>query len=284
MYDRLGNSKEAISMRSIKLVTLDLDGTVVGKGGEISARSRSCVERLQKAGISVALATGRPWFGAQGIASELKISSPSLFFSGALVLNPETGKVHQECFIEPELVREVLPRVASLGLYTELYTRDGYYSAYDSPFRSIHAEYLGRASEIVPLLEVAEQWPILKFGFVVEKGDEGLQRLFTEFPALASSSAFGASHPHILFGNMTSRRANREAGFALLCSLAGVKSEEVASFGDGDSDIPFLRLAGLGVAMGNAPESVKEAAGLVTGNVEEDGVADVLDLLLSQSL
>jgi len=267
----------------IKLVTLDLDGTVVGKGGAISERTRVVVARLQAAGVAVALATGRPWFGARSIASTFNITSPSLFYSGALILNPATGEVYQECLIEPAAVREVLIRASESGLYTELYTRDGYFSGNDSEFRAIHTEYLGCASEIASLSEVAERFPILKFGFVVNRGEgeDALRALFREFPQLASSSAFGASHPHILFGNMTSRSASREGGFALLCSLAGVKGHEVASFGDGDSDIPFLRLAGVGVAMGNAPLSVKEAADLVTGTVDDDGAAAVLEQILS---
>lgn len=271
---------------TIRLVTLDLDGTVVGRGGVISERTRAVVARLQEAGVSVALATGRPWFGARSIAETFKITSPSLFYSGALILNPATGEVHQECFIEPTAVREVLVRATERGLYTELYTRNGYFSGSDSEFRAIHTDYLGSASEIASLVEVAERYPILKFGFVVTKGegDGALKALFQEFPELASSSAFGASHPDILFGNMTSRSASREGGFALLCSLTGVEGHEVASFGDGDSDIPFLRLAGLGVAMGNAPLSVKEAAEVVTGTVEDDGAAAVLEQLLSRSL
>ena len=73
---------------------------------------------------------------------------------------------------------------------------------------------------------------------------------------------------------------NKGQGIFDVCRALGIRPEEVIAFGDAENDIPMLRAAGMGVAMGNATEAVKAAADMVTLTNNEDGIAAALEMLL----
>ena len=73
---------------------------------------------------------------------------------------------------------------------------------------------------------------------------------------------------------------NKGQGIRDICKVLGIRAEQVISFGDAENDIPMIREAGMGVAMGNAAEVVKQAADMVTLSNNEDGIAAALEKLL----
>jgi hydroxymethylpyrimidine pyrophosphatase-like HAD family hydrolase len=150
-------------------------------------------------------------------------------------------------------------------------------------YAEVFEEYLHRLPKIASFEQLIATQEILKVGFTVERGstqETALYETLARFNTLQFATASGASHPHLLWGSATHKNATREKGFEVLMSLMNVSPQEVIAFGDGESDIPFLKLAGVGIAMGNSPKSVQDAACIVTKSVDEDGVFDAISRLL----
>lgn len=277
---------DSLERSQIKAVFFDIDGTLVNKDHAISLQTRHAISELIKQNITVSLATGRPYFGATQIMSELGVNGPSLFYAGALIVEPHQGTPLFAKTIEPKVLQTLIEEVSRKQLYCELYTHSDYYISQASKFADIHTEYLQRSPQIVPFDKLLETEFILKVGFTVERGSPqeiSLRETLARFSTLHFATAAGASHPHLLWGSATHKDASRENAFKFLTALMNISPKEAIAFGDGESDIPFLKLAGIGIAMGNSPECVKNAALIVTKSVDSEGVPYAISRFLSEA-
>ncbi len=268
-------------MTAFKLAFFDIDGTLLGSSHSLSPRTIQAIKHLREAGVRLALATGRPSFGAKLISQSLEIDDWSLFFSGALICNPKSGKHLFEAPIAKELISKTIKTAKELGLYLELYTSSNYYVEAFSELTPKHTHYMGFDPTIADFEKLLEEHKIIKL-LTASEGQKELQdQLISELPELKCLCSTGANHPDIIFNNITAIEANRVDGFSRILSAYGIEAKEVISFGDASSDIDFLKLSGLGVAMANATEAVKQQADLVADTADNDGVAKVIEQVLS---
>lgn len=275
---------DSLEPSQIKAAFFDIDGTLVNRAHAISKQTRRAISELIEQNITVSLATGRPYFGATNIMSELGVNGSSVFYSGALIVEPHQGTPLFSKAIEPKVLQTLVEEVSHKKLYCELYTQTDYYINQANKFADIHTEYLRVSPKIVPFDELIATQSILKVGFTVERGspeETFLHETLAQFSTLHFSTAVGASHPTLLWGSAAHQDASREKAFKFLTELMNISPKEVIAFGDGESDIPFLQLAGIGIAMGNSSESVKNAAHVVTKSVDEEGVSYAISRLLS---
>lgn len=269
-------------MKYPKLIFFDIDGTLVNSRGKITTRTREQIERLREEGVAISLASGRPLFGAQQIISELGINAPCVFFSAALVIEPQSGERLYEAILPKEEVLHIIEGTRELGIYTELYNAEEYFVERVETFTEMHAGYLDRRPVVRNLEDVLQSEQILKVVMVVRRGVEEsvLREFIRSNPNFHYGVATGASHPDILFANATHRSATRENAFRIVTEYLGITQDDVISIGDGESDVPFFKLAGVSVAMGNAESHVKDAASIVTEHVDRDGVAHFLESVI----
>ncbi len=175
--------------------------------------------------------------------------------------------------------REAVRRLDEAGVPVWLFA-DGLWIARDEA--SPHAPLERRAAAQAPTIAADfEPW-MERIDKVVGVTDDHalLARLEREIDAaLAPRANVVRSQPYFL--DVTVARANKGEGVAALAAQAGIPLGETAAVGDMPNDIPMLRRAGLGVAMGQAPAAVRAAARLVTASNEENGVARFLDALVA---
>ena len=266
---------------AIRAVFFDLDGTLVNAAGVVSAAARESLAALQQAGISVGFATGRPLFACQDLIAELGIASPSLFFSGSLLIEPLQGRILAQTPIDREALIAVIDGAREANLYLELYTKENLFVHGHDGLADMHFVYLKRYPVCCDLKALSSAETIIKA--VLISGDPEAERRMRELclklTGIHAAYSTGASHPQVVFGNLTSPLCSRDRAFEVLIADLKVSAAEVAAFGDAEADLPFLKLAGCGVAMGNAPESVRRGARHVTKSVEEDGVPYALTAL-----
>lgn len=291
----------------IKLAFFDIDGTLLGLDGHYSDAVKRQCQRIQAMGIKTAIASGRPPFACQWLIDELKLYDTGVFYTGAMLYNPRSEQVlKRRALAQNDVagangVTGVLFRAQALGLHCEVYSEYGYAVEAITPITAVHASHLRTQPQVVNLEEYSQSQPVVKLliGYcntgatntndVVgpDCNNNGLHsssdkpdiiaQLEQEFPHLVFARAYLAAHPEWHFASVIDAKACKYQAFDELLAHHGCTPEEVIAFGDAEADIPFIQQAGIGVAMGQANESVKQAANYVTAPVWDDGVAQALE-------
>jgi Cof subfamily protein (haloacid dehalogenase superfamily) len=269
---------------AVKLVLVDVDGTLVGKDG-VPPCVWPRVEALRAKGVRLSLITGRPGRGETlGYARRLDPTGLHVFESGAVVLalsqdlhGPPATPVHVAAL--PEAAAQEAIRLARrLGLPLEGYTaQGGFYVEGDSPLLQAHQDLLGLKAEGADLLRLEE--PLVRLQ-VLAGPEAPLGALLDALPpGLTYHVAESPKMPGVRFVSLTKAGVSKLSAARLVAEAYGLSLAECAMVGDGENDLELIRAVGLGVAMGNAPESVKRAAKRVVAPVEACGLGEALDLL-----
>jgi Cof subfamily protein (haloacid dehalogenase superfamily) len=277
--DKLPQRLTTAELDQIRLACFDIDGTLVGSLDDIGPRTLSSIKRLRARGIKVALASGRPWFGAKEIARTIEADGPSMLSSGALIIDPLTAAPLHVEGIEPQLAAAIFNRCTDGGFHCEIYGVDDYFIARENEWSQIHRLYLARDPKLLPH-DFSAIGPIVKLVIMTDR-NRGLQNaleLQHEFPATIFAVGYGAAHPDIGFINITSIKASRLKGLEKMLQLAGGHTcGNLMAFGDAEGDLPFLEAARIGVAMGTSPHEVCAKARYVTDSAAHDGVGSALE-------
>jgi Cof subfamily protein (haloacid dehalogenase superfamily) len=263
---------------NIKLIFFDLDGTLIGSSGKISETDKKSLCALKQLGIKIAFASGRSIEGIEKIQNEIEFTAHSSLFAGSIIFHPIENRIVQSFPLPKDNTKELWDLLHKEGFYVESYTPQGTFILADHRFVAVHAQYMKNAPLVVedPLfLNQQEQVPI-KFVVMVDT-ESDLQRLrhiLKAFPSFHIGTASGSKHPGLYFVNITA--VDRATTFQRILELENVSAEQTMSFGDSESDLIFIKNAGIGVAMDGAPLFVKEAADYIAPSVEQNGVTQAL--------
>ncbi|MCZ4059701.1 sugar-phosphatase [Pantoea sp. LMR881] len=266
---------------AIKLIAIDMDGTLLNPQHLITPGVKSALDRARQQGVSIVLATGRPFVGVQRYLMELNLQEDQYCISnnGALVQRAIDG----ECVAEVTLTFDDY-------LYVEQLARESgvHFQAFDkshlyTPNKDISEYTIHEASLTgipVRYRSVDEMDRNMRFPklMMIDKPallDSAIERL----PDHARETyTILKSAPYYL--EILDRRVNKGQGVKMLAEKLGLRQEEVMAIGDQENDLAMIEYAGTGVAMGNAIESVKEIAQFVTKTNMEDGVAHAIEELV----
>jgi hydroxymethylpyrimidine pyrophosphatase-like HAD family hydrolase len=277
----------------IRLLVLDVDGTVTNSRHEVSEGTRQAVHRIQSAGITVMLATGRRYRDTLGVADMLGLETPLVTASGALVKQPAGHATLFRAAFAPGLLETMLGLIVAAGHEPILYT-DSFAAGFDFHCRTLGddpaagslREYLDRnrgLARVQPDLHLAPP-PDAFAGFAMG-GRERMQRLEAElaaaFPGLLSLHTIRSPRYREWLCEIAPAGITKWSAVATIATRLGVAAAEICAVGDDVNDLPMIRGAGLGVAMGNALPEVQAAAGCVVGTHDGSGIADVADMLLA---
>jgi Cof subfamily protein (haloacid dehalogenase superfamily) len=255
---------------------LDLDGTVLNAEKRISPAVAAAVAGVREAGLTVVLCTGRMVRSSAGYWRELGLNTPLIAYNGAMITDVRDGRVLFHRPLDLTTTLEVAGFGREIGLNFQAYEddemfaeRDGegvreYSRIYDVPYRVVDSFRNCLRAGATKLLAACRR----------EEMPGYLARLRERFgPRLMLTESEGrhieVCHPCV----------NKAAATQLVVERAGGRREQVAAVGDGMNDVEMLRWAGLGAAMGNASDRVKQAADVVIGSNAEDGLADFLKAL-----
>ncbi len=264
----------------IKLIIIDIDGTLLNPEGVITPRTKAAVQAAQEAGIVVSLATARRYGNSAAIADELGLVNPLILYDGSFVVwHPERRLLHAQP-LRPPIARQAVELLLShhiqpvihplQGLVEEIWigpeAHDGRWLA---PYLTAYPEQLRRFPHDALCSEQVA--PLRVVGFAAQ------EELLPLVPALC---ALDCSWNIIERGNygcgelaIMEAGCSKASGMLTLARQLNIPLEQVMAIGDNNNDIEMLRAAGLGVAMGQAPVAVKAAARVVTATNAEDGAA-----------
>lgn len=238
------------------------------------------------------------------------IDDAGCFCSGAEIYDPKTKSHLYSHALNTSLLGQLHKKIKAHNIYCEWYSTEAYgtelYRGNDSQtlnlqndttieetqlkeqeeahedISQIHSQHL----RIVPVsdcleLIIKKEIPITKLLLGVNRKNSGaiLQCLAKEFTECDFAFAGFLPKPDWLFASVIPKKASKEEAFKFLLAHHNVKRSEVVAFGDSHSDEVFIRLAGLGVAMGNATDKLKVLADVITDTSDNNGVEKLLSLL-----
>ncbi|CAG7618670.1 5-amino-6-(5-phospho-D-ribitylamino)uracil phosphatase YcsE [Paenibacillus solanacearum] len=239
-----------------KLIALDMDGTLLNPNKEISEQNRLWIARAIESGVRVTLATGRPISDASAFAQDLQLDTPLVINNGSEVWSlPDKLLARHilDSHLVSRILTEVLPAYADQVNFWS-HTVEGRVNKTNLPedVHSLRWLQLGLSSKNIGLL----------------------QEIRSE---LETWNAFEISNSAVTNIELNAPGINKASGLREVCGILGIQMSEVIAVGDSLNDVPMIREAGLGVAMGNAQESVKAIADVVALTNAEDGVARIIE-------
>lgn len=254
-----------------KAVFSDFDGTLLTSQHTISPRTVAAIQRLTARGIPFVPISARSPLGIMPYWKQLETHNVLVAFSGALILNQDLEPIYSVQIDPKDIigVNKILAEHPELGV--NYYTNDDCH-ARDVENKWVIFERNVTKIEILPFDEAATRSPhkIQIIGEPQEIID--IELLLKEtFPHLSICRS------HANFLEVMHKDATKGSAVRFLENYFGVKTEEVIAFGDNFNDLDMLQHAGLGVAMGNAPDEIKQAANCVTATNNEDGLALILE-------
>ncbi|SFN55928.1 hypothetical protein SAMN05216516_11086 [Izhakiella capsodis] len=264
---------------AIKLIAIDMDGTLLNPQHEISEGVKAAITAAKSQGIIVVLATGRPYVGIERYLTELDLKREGQYaisYNGALVHRTLDGELVSEVSLgfDDYLYFEKLAR--DLGVHFQALDKTALYTPNkDISEFTIHESYLtGIPVRYRSVEEMDKQLTFPKVMMI--DPPELLDAAIARLPQAARDNyTLMKSAPYYL--EILNKQVNKGYGVRMLAGLLGISSEDVMAIGDQENDIAMIEYAGVGVAMGNAIDSVKSAARFVTRTNREDGVAYAIE-------
>lgn len=237
--------------QNIKLVALDMDGTLLNKAGEISEENRRAIKEAENEGVFVVLSTGRSYATCSDFAKSMELQSYLITVNGSEIYDNQ-GKLVERNIVDSE----------SIQWMWELSQK------YGTHFWAISCDNIYRAEMPEKIHDL--QW--LKFGF--DTNDESIRQIIMD--ELVSKGTFEISNSSPTNIEVNAMGVNKAKAIKLVCSQLDISMENVMAVGDSLNDLAMISEAKVGVAMGNAQEIVKEKADWITATNEEDGVAKAI--------
>jgi Cof subfamily protein (haloacid dehalogenase superfamily) len=248
-----------------KLVALDVDGTIVNGSNELSDVVRDAVVAIRDAGIETVISTGRAISGVMDTVGKLGFTDGlAVASNGAVVFTYDpVDIVHSVTFDAADAVRRVLEEVPDAIVAVE---QAGSGFRVNRPFPE--DEFAGQF--VMDDVEKLIAEPVTRV--VIRSTDHTP----AEFTAIVHDLGLTGTNYFIGYSawlDLAPEGVSKASGLDVVCERLGLTPADVLAVGDGNNDLEMLRWAGRGVAMGQSPDVVKEAADAVTGSIDDDGLA-----------
>ncbi len=267
-----------------KFLVLDLDGTLTNDKKEITPRTLATLERVQRSGVQLVLASGRPTYGIVPLIEQLEMKRYGgyiLPFNGGKIIDVTTGEVIYASTLPLRLVPE-LATIAKEGGATIISYRDEHILTEEPDNRYVGHELFLTKMKPLKVDDFATAVDFAPDKCLIVGESEKLLPL-EEMINSRYADSISAFRSEPFFLEVVPKGIDKALSLARLAEHTKTCAQEMIAIGDGYNDISMIRYAGLGVAMANAQPSVKEAAAQVTLSNEEDGVAAFAEKYILQN-
>lgn len=262
-----------------KLIALDIDGTLINSSHQLTQGVKKSIKKAKEKGVKVVLCTGRPLKGVENFLSELNLKEEGDYaatFNGALVQDTFSEKAVSHLTLKYDDLVDLYNLSTKIGVRSHFYDTKTLYTFNKdiSDYTVLECHLTGVHLNSITLEEVPKDIHMSKFMMIdhPEILDECIKKIpkeyYEKYTIVRSTPAF------LEFLNP---RANKGSGISILAEELGLNRNEIICVGDAGNDKHMIEYAGLGVAMGNATDEIKDLADYVTLSNNEDGVAHVIN-------
>ncbi len=273
-----------------RLLAVDIDGTLLNSSDEMTPATQAALRRAIAAGIRVVLATGRRYGQTLHLLEPLGISAAVITANGGLIKDPASHRTLEMLPFDVPLLREMLAAIDAAG-YDVLLNGDTYSEGFDfyHPVRPRENPYMREYLSVNH--DCGRAWPGLSSapppaifaGFAMGTRDEMLaveHLLQGKFPGRINTHVLRSPRYRGFMCEVAPAGITKWSAVRHLAAQWGIADSEICAVGDDVNDIPMIRAAGLGVAMGNALPEVKAAADRIAPTHDHDGLTEVVSWIL----
>ena len=271
--------------QDIKVIAMDLDGTALNHQKQLTERTRAAIQNAAKSGIQIVVATGRTFSSLAPEVLAMPEITCAITSNGAVVNRIPDGAVLLHNYPNPETVSEIAGMIQGEKIDTEVctggqaYIGQSYYDRVLEGKTNRDVQYVKTTRHPVPdiyqfLLEHRVAIENINLNFKTLEEKQQWQQRFQKLPGVTPTSSFLFN---VELGGATTSKAH---ALQALLDEWQMTSRQVMAFGDSENDLGMIQLAGIGVAMANGMEEVRQAADLLAESNEEDGVAKIIEQLI----
>lgn len=259
-----------------KLIALDMDGTMLSGENLLTERTIKALRAAQDEGIRIMVATGRMYCAAMKHISRIGLNGLSVFYNGALIRNTATDETYYEQTVGRELTAEIMHRFHEENWYIQAYQDDKLLVVDSSDERCKYYERLCgvEAVSVGDALWTMDIDASKLLGICFDK-PEYIRMCNTVNREFGKKVYYAPSWGSFI--EMVHPAVNKAKSVERVSNYYGIPREEVMALGDGGNDVEMIRWAGIGVAMDNAKDRVKEAADIIAPPASEDGAAYIVE-------
>ncbi|MDR2070874.1 MAG: Cof-type HAD-IIB family hydrolase [Treponema sp.] len=265
-------------MTPIRMIALDLDDTLLRSDLTISFRTRNTIKRVESAGIVVVLASGRVPAALEQFARLLGMHKRPGYLicnNGTMIQESQTGSIVYEIKIPPETALIAYDLAAAEGFPVQIYENDVMYISRFNEFADYDQKLTGLRQVVVEnfrAMVAAGVYKLLIPGDpMILKPLEALLRTY-----LGDTATLFTSKPYFL--EILPPATDKGTALAWVAKRAGIPREAVLAIGDSMNDEGMIRWAGVGVAMSNGDDRIKNIAAIVTDKSnDDDGIANLIE-------
>ncbi len=257
-----------------KLIALDIDGTLINDDGVITPKTIQALKEAMNEGVMVTISTGRPVQGVRQHIATLGLSAPIITYNGAMIVDSDSSEIifHKSLLEEDALQILALSKDIE-GTVIVWCNNELYVSAVNDHSRT----YEGIAK--TPAILIEDEKALAQKGITkilwfdtVDNTNAHMEMLGGK---LNDTINFCTSRAYFL--EFFNGQVSKAEAMDFIGSKYDIKQEEMMAVGDQLNDLSMIEYAGLGVAMGNAHEGVKDIADVITLSNNEDGIARVVE-------
>lgn len=274
-------------MQDIKLIALDLDGTLFNHNGEITPKTIEELNRAAAKGVHTVISTGRPFNGLPFEQIKDTAIEYALTTNGAAIYRIENKECLYDNTMDLEMLQPILDFILSREIHIDLYIDgEGF-----TPIRC--RENIGKLDvpESLRAYMIKTRTPVEDLLTYVNDCGKNIQKINLNFypqpdgtrlyreetiSFLKSQSAIEVVCGGFDNFEISKAGVTKSTGLKALTALLGVTMEETMAVGDSENDYSMINAAGIGVAMGNASDDIKAIADYITTTNEEDGVGEAI--------
>ena len=278
-----------MNIKHIQLVAIDLDGTLLNKKKICTLHTQNVVESVLKTGRKVCFVTGRGIVDTIPFAEQCGLREHIITANGAYIWDMKNKQAIKEIGLDAEIVDYTIEMARSEKMFLWLFTPDSvYFETTNYLYQAVFSKYPDFTSNQCNFNEVDNK-NVLKSLFILkqEKALEIKEHLSQKYGSrihtiINSAHTSDPDDPkkELVYLEILDSESNKGNALEYLCEYYNIPLENTLAFGDEDNDIEMLKIAGVGVAMGNANENALAAAKYKTLTNEEDGVADFIEKYL----
>ena len=262
----------------IKLVAIDLDGTLFDKEKKISDDNKKAIQKAREMGVYVVIATGRPISGAMAVLNELGLTTENdyaIIYNGAKIFNVGTKETIFTSAIDGKAVKGLYEESKRLNVNIHAFRKnEELITPKHNPYTDVEATINKITDVIADFDAINDDEEFLKCMLV--DCDEAVTRCMTEVdPKYYTEYSMVRSAK--IFLEFLNKNSDKGQALQALCNHLNIDIADAMAIGDAGNDLPMLLCAGLGVAMENAFPEVKEKIKTYTASNVESGVARAIE-------